>query len=134
MHCSLSPSPSLSSSIPPSLSPSLPPTFPPSLSLSPSFSPSTLQKVVKAMATTSIHVHTKQLRNDLLTLCSLTADLCPDAPFVVSTLFFCVFVASVLFRQARENHLLISPHRRLAFCKTCAPTSVPLKVNVHVCK
>lgn len=33
----------------------------------------------------SAHVNSKQLRNDLLTLCSLISNLCPDAPFVVSS-------------------------------------------------
>ena len=34
--------------------------------------------------TSSSHVDSKQLRNDLVTVCSLIAKISPDAPFIVS--------------------------------------------------
>ena len=37
---------------------------------------------------TSNSVHTKQMRNDVLMICCRVAQLCPDAPFVVSMLLF----------------------------------------------
>lgn len=45
-----------------------------------------LHHVVVDLVASSAHVNSKQLRNDLLTLCSLISNLCPDAPFVVSSL------------------------------------------------
>jgi hypothetical protein len=71
-----------------------------------------LHHTVATLVTSSAHINSKQLRNDLLSLCSLVSSLCPNAPFVEAGFLqsLCSYFLAFEVTSSRASHQSSSSH------------------------